>query len=80
MRRFSWAVTSIVVSATAGCSAGGSASPEGGLGSLHAAVEAADVLHDVTAVRFDVVAAEDECGATPLASETVSLDFLFEDK
>ena len=73
MRRLSW-VTGVLVSASTACSGGGAPSPEGGLGSLRAAVEVSEVEHDVTAVRFDVVTVEDECGATPLASETVTLE------
>jgi len=74
MRRLSWVLTGVVASATAACSGGGGASPESGLGSLRAAVQVSDVEHDVSAVRFDVVAVEDECGATPVASETVTLE------
>jgi hypothetical protein len=64
----------MLATVAAGCGAGGTASPEGGLGTLRAAVQVSDVVHDVTAVRFDVVGAEEECGATPLASDTVSLE------
>lgn len=43
------------------------------LGELHAAVELSDVLSDVTAMRFDVVPLGDDCDATPVASQVVSL-------
>jgi hypothetical protein len=43
-------------------------------GTLRAAVELSEVSHDVTAVRIDVVGAGEACDASPLASETVSLE------
>src|SRR5689334_8040620 len=43
-------------------------------GSLSAAIEFGAGTHDVTAVRFDVVAADGNCDSTPIASHTVSLE------
>lgn len=43
-------------------------------GTLRAAVELSQVTHDVTAVRIDIVGAEEGCDATPIASETVGLE------
>jgi len=43
-------------------------------GTLRAAVELSEVTHDVTAVRIDIVGAEEGCDATPIASETVALE------
>ena len=41
-------------------------------GSLTLRVELSDVLHDVTAVRLDVVAADQDCSSEPLFTQTVS--------
>jgi hypothetical protein len=62
------------VSVAAGCSNAAPGSEPGTLGSLQASVEVSSVEHDVTAVRFDVVGAEDGCDATPILSKTVGLE------
>ena len=48
--------------------------PEQQTGSLRAAIEIGPSTHDVTAVRFDLVAADSACDAAPLATLTVPLE------
>lgn len=48
--------------------------PEGQAGSLRAAIEIGPSTHDVTAVRFDLVATDSACDATPLVTLTVPLE------
>lgn len=58
----------------AGCGGGDTGHEPGTLGSLRAAVQISGDRHDVTAMQIDIVAASDGCDATPLATETVSLE------
>ena len=48
--------------------------PEDQVGSLRAAIEIGPSTHDVTAVRFDLVAADSGCDAAALATLTVPLE------
>lgn len=48
--------------------------PDGNAGSLRAAIELGASTHDVTAVRFDVVAAEGSCDDAPLSTHTAALE------
>ena len=55
------------------CSSQPMGEPEGEVGTLRAAVEVGPSTHDVTAVRFDLVAADSACDAPALATRTVPL-------
>jgi hypothetical protein len=57
-----------------GCGGQPPGDSEGASGSLSAAIEFGAGTHDVTAVRFDVVAADSNCDAPALASHTVPLE------
>lgn len=48
--------------------------PDGRVGSLRAAIEIGPSTHDVTAVRFDLVSADNGCDAPALATLTVPLE------
>lgn len=73
MRRVVWSLLGLGVSLTA-CGNGDPNPESGQLGSLHASVQVSEVEHDVTAVRFDIVQADEACDATPIHSETVGVE------
>jgi len=57
-----------------GCGGGPTHGSEGPVGAIAAALQFPAVPHDVTAVRFDVVAATDTCDGAAVASRVVSLE------
>lgn len=59
---------------TLGCGSQPIGEPEEGVGSLRAAIEIGPSTHDVTAVRFDLVAADGSCDEPALATLTVPLE------
>jgi hypothetical protein len=68
------AITRLLVLSLVLGSCSGPPSEETPAGSLSASLEASTVLHDVTAVKFDVVASDASCDATAVASKTVALE------
>ena len=63
-----------LVGCTLSCSSQPIGEPEGRAGTLRAAIEIGPSTHDVTAVRFDLVAPESGCDAPALATLTVPLE------
>jgi len=72
--RFAHFLAAGTVLALSGCSDGGTGNEAGSLGTLRAAVQVSGDRHDVTAMQIDIVAASDACDATPLATQTVTLE------
>lgn len=68
------AAVGIVAFAVLGCGDGDPGSSEGEVGSLRAAIDISGGRHDVTAVRFAVMAAGEACDAEPIFSEIVGLE------
>ena len=74
-KRIHAAVVGVCLSGfTLGCGSQPIDEPDEKVGSLRAAIEMGPSSHDVTAVRFDLVAADSGCDATALATLTVPLE------
>ena len=58
---------------TLGCGGQPEGGADGSAGTLRAAIEIGASTHDVTEVRFDIVASDGGCDATPIGSQTVGL-------
>ena len=71
--------TSVWVSAIAGlaaisCGTSTRFDASHGTGQLRVALQSGAALHDVTAVRFEIVPEDAECGSQPLAARSVAID------